>query len=225
MNGFFVRIILAVLVFGSAVAQAATYGVTSPNYTSTTDFTPPCSLGTCTNFTLAMKVSGTFDVPTLAANLTNSNIAAAVTAFSFSDGITTYASTDPAVRIYVFQVTTDASGKLTNVNILREKWLSGGSPHAVNDLFSYMSVTGSAVYANNNTWCGNVAMSLAGVADSCTSATLGPQVSRASAPGGTTFTAPGAAVAVPTLSEWAQIVLASLMTLIGLWQARRLSRR
>ena len=220
------RFVLTTVMALAGGAQAATYGVTSANYNTLINFTAPCGLGTCTNFTPAMNISGTFAVPTLAANLSNQNIVGTLTAFSFSDGINTYASTDSTVRAYRFEVTTDATGNLSGVEIFLERWLSGTSPHAVNDLFAFLQInTAGASYHNSQ--CALVGPStFSAVADSCQVDGGGTQHSHANAPVGLTFTSPTPPPApVPTLSQWAQIVMAGLMTLVGLWQARRFARR
>mgnify|MGYP003596210106 CR=1 FL=1 len=103
MKASFTRLILAsfAALFLAGGAQAATYSVTSANYNNITDFTAPCAGGPCANYTAAMHFAGTFDVATLAPNL--ANVAITPTSFSFNDGVNTYASADPDVRIYQFR--------------------------------------------------------------------------------------------------------------------------
>ena len=221
---FAVYCYVVLMLFGSS-ANAATYTVSpSGNYTSKTDFTAPCAAGTCANFSLAMNVSGTFNVPTLAANLVNSDIGATLTSFSFSDGINTYSSADPAVRIGRFEVTTNASGALTSANILVEKWLTGATPHTTADYFSWFFINGSSVVQlYNNARCSGVGTTPYGVTDFCFVASTGTQSSAAqgatvSYSGGGT---PVAATPVPTLSEYALMLLASLMAGFAGWKLRK----
>ena len=224
MKASFTRLILTSFasLFLAGGVQAATYSVTSANYSNITDFTAPCAGGSCANYTAAMHFSGTFDVATLAPNL--ANVAITPTSFSFNDGVNTYASADPDVRIYQFRVTTDAGGNLTDVDINLEKWLS--APHGVGAYWSYANVGGGSAVNRHNALCGVVGNSPAGVADSCLLDNAGPQRSvGATGLGSLTYALVAAPATVPTLSQWAQIVLVSLMTLVGLWQARRLARR
>ena len=219
------RLILAsfAALFLAGGVQAATYSVTSANYNNITDFTPPCAPGsTCANYTPAMHFAGTFDVATLAPNL--ANVAITPTSFSFNDGINVYASSNPDVRIYQFRVTTDAGGNLTDVDINLEKWLS--APHVIGAYWSYANVGGGSAVNRNNALCGVVGNSPAGVADSCLLDNAGPQRSvGATGLASLTYALVAAPANVPTLSQWAQIVLGGLLTLVGLGQARRFVRR
>lgn len=221
---FAVYCYVVLMLFGSS-AYAATYTVSpSGNYTSKADFTAPCAAGTCANFSLAMNVSGTFNVPTLAANLVNSEIGATLTSFSFNDGINTYSSADPAVRIGRFQVTTNASGALTSANILVEKWLTGATPHTTADYFSLFSISGSSVaQVYHNTRCAGLGTAPSGVTDFCVINSSGTQLSEAQ---GATVSysgggAPVAATPVPTLNEYALMLLASLMAGFAGWKLRK----
>lgn len=206
-------------VMGLANAQV-TYAPTVANYTTVTDFTS-CPVGeTCTNYTTAMNQSGSFTVATaLAPNLSNTNIAASVTSYSFSDGINTYSSANASDRIYRFTVTTDGAGNITSAQILLEKWLAGTSPHSSGDKFSYISVGSLSV---NNGTCTTVGASLAGIADSCLAEGGGTGRSQASAPAASWVRiTPSQPVSVPTLSEWAMIIMASLMAMFAFARMRK----
>jgi hypothetical protein len=90
-----------------------TYTLPATNYTVVANFTS-CTTGSCANFTTSMAPSGSFTTAApLASNLANQNVAAQVTSFTFTDGITTYNSSDATVRVYLFMVTTNASGNLS----------------------------------------------------------------------------------------------------------------
>lgn len=224
MKTIFISLCCAAATFFSAGVKAATYNVTSTgNYTTTSNFTAPCAVGTCANYTSAMNVSGTFDVPTLAPNLTNSNIATTVTAFSFNDGVNTYASTDPNVRKYQFVVTTNASGVLTSARVLVEKWLTGARPHTAADYFSFVLINGASVnLVVNNTKCSIIGIGGDGDVDACISNGGGTQ--QGTAEGATvaySVGAPPAAASIPTLNEYALLLLASLVAGFGTWQLRK----
>jgi hypothetical protein len=213
---------MALLSAGNALAQATTYtATTTSNYTGKTDFTAPCGVGPCQNFTLAMGPSGSFTTSSpLAANLANASVAASVTSFNFNDGLTTYVNTDSNVRVHRIRVTTNAAAVITAVEILIERWESGTSPHAVGDRFSYIFLPSTA---RRNSECFSVGVSPAGVADSCTGENADASSSQAS---GATISWTSAAVAtstasIPTMSEWGLLLMAGLMGMGGYFALRR----
>jgi len=201
-----------------AHAQPTTYVATATgNYTLLTNFTL-CVTGPCQNFNTGIGASGSFTTSApLAANLAGANITPLVTAFSFSDGIHTYSSTDLAARIFLFNVSTNASGAITTTDIRIQRWLTGTSPHVPGDRHSWIffQATGEV---DHNAECLTVAASPAGVADSCT-LVLGADTSRSLAFGSARVwsiaAAPvaSAAISVPTLSEWGVILLVGLVAL------------
>src|SRR5215469_14332604 len=92
---------LAAMVATSAWAST-TYTYTGTNYTLITNFTS-CTTGPCANFTGAMSVSGSFTLAAaLPANFSLQDITPQLVSYSFSDGITTFANSDPNVRINFF---------------------------------------------------------------------------------------------------------------------------
>jgi hypothetical protein len=215
MKALFNFFLIAFALLG-AQAQAVTYAVTSTsNYTSVTDYTSPCTTGPCTNYTTSESISGSFDVPTaLAPNLSNADIHAAVTAYSFTDGINTYASTDPSVRTSVFRLSTDGSGNITVATtlILVERWLTGTSPHAVNDRIAIVSIGGALAFTRHNLFCTGVGPSGTGMPDSCYQASQDTSTSSASGAALTMAAqAAPAVVNVPTLSEWGMLILSTLL--------------
>ena len=129
-----------------------------------------------------------------------------------------------AVRIGRFEVTTNASGALTSANILVEKWLTGATPHTTADYFSWFFINGSSVaQLYNNARCNGVGTTPYGVTDFCLVASLGTQSSAAQ---GATVSysgggAPVAATPVPTLNEYALMLLASLMAGFAGWKLRK----
>ena len=141
------RAVLGMACFIVANAATATvYVLEGQPYITIGDFTPPCGTGPCANY----------------------NILPLATAFSFSDGVNTYASGDPNVRAYDFAVETDAFGNVLFSQILLEVWESGTSPHAVGDRVSYVVIAGPQSIANNNLLCIEVgAGGSTGTADLC----------------------------------------------------------
>lgn len=206
----------------AAHAQATTYVATATgNYNLFINFTL-CAAGPCQNFNAGMGASGSFTTSApLAANLSGANIAPLVTGFSFSDGVNSYSGADPAVRIFLFNVSTNASGAITTTDIRVQRWLTGASPHVSGDRHSwiFLQATGQA---DHNAQCLAVGASLAGVPDSCT-LVLGADTSRSLAFGSAPAwaLAPAAAAAVPTLSEWSRILMAVLMAMAALVALQR----
>lgn len=118
------RVILTLLLSGMALAaQATTYYYTGQVFIQKIDHTT-CTIGTCADYnTTTNKVTGSFTVSApLAANLPYSDISAAVTSYSFNDGINTFTSTDPKARIYSFFLNTDGSGQIVGAQIFLEQW-------------------------------------------------------------------------------------------------------
>ncbi|WP_374191656.1 IPTL-CTERM sorting domain-containing protein [Delftia sp. ASV31] len=204
--------------------HAATYSAaTTGPYTAKTDFTV-CSGGPCQNYTLAMTPSGSFTTSApLAANLSNANIAAQITSFSFNDGINTFASTDPNVRIFQAIVSTSATGSITSSALLLELWQTGTSPHAVGDKVALIQI-GNSVFATNTLNCTGVGTTPAGAADSCV---LGPGDIGASNASGAAWTWAAvtppatAATPVPSTSALGLLVLSALLGGAGLAISRR----
>lgn len=205
---------------GGALAQATTYtaNVTGP-YTLINNFTAPCALGPCQNYNAAMTPTASFTTSTpLAANLVGSNIAASVASFSLADGINSYLSTDPAVRLHTINVSTDGTGAIVAASVLVERWLTGTSPHAVSDRFSYIQLGAATLAATHNSSCANVGVSPAGAADSCLGETV--QTSRSVAGNAPITWSSAAAVSaspvpVPTTSDWSIAGMVALLSLAG----------
>lgn len=198
-------------------AQSTTYVATATgNYTALINFTL-CVAGPCQNFNTGIGASGSFTTSApLAANLSAANVAPLVTAFSFSDGIHTYSSGDPAARIFLFNVSTNASGAITATDIRIQRWLTGTSPHVPGDRHSWIffQATGEV---DHNAQCLTVGASPAGVLDSCV-LVLGADTSRSLAFGSTRAwaVATSAVTAVPTLAEWGLVLMGVLMGVAAL---------
>lgn len=197
---------------------AATYTYTGGNYYSVTNYTT-CGTGTCANFTTSMRITGSFTTSApLAANLSLQNVAAQVTSYSFSDGVTTFANSDSNTRLYQILVDTDGSGRVTWASVLLELWRTGTSPHAAGNRLDFLFSDGSDDFGHVNVPCLTTGSSPAGVADSCTS-----YLADASSSTAMGFTGSWATPsAVPTLSGWGSVLLlAALLGSAGWVMARR----
>jgi hypothetical protein len=123
-------------IFGSlsaGIAAADTYIYTGVPYTVATNHTAAdCApVGGCSDYTTTEKIAGSFTTAApLAPNMVNQ--AVTPTAYSFTDGINTFDSTDPAARLASLQITTDGSGTITQWFVVLERWRDGGGltpPH------------------------------------------------------------------------------------------------
>lgn len=213
--------IAAVGVLGASAS--ATYTFTGSNYSFTRPFTT-CTAGPCANFTTSMRVGGSFTTASpLAPNLSLQSIASLVVAYSFSDGLSTYTSSDPNARIVGFDVATDATGQISNAALTLELWQTGSSPHQAGDRFAVLAILNSPnVSAGaDNAPCSAVGTSPSGAADSCTSVITDAATSIANAtPGGTW----SIALSVPALGKGGTIALAVLLMAAAWLQAGRKRR-
>lgn len=207
---------------------AATYSYNGANYTNITNHTTS-ALGSVGNYLNSMKVTGTFTTAApLAANLDLNNVTAQITGYSFSDGLTAFASSDPNIRLLEnFSVSTNASGQITAINVVVERWQAGAAPHALSDRPDYLMFNGASVIGVHNVRCATIGVSSAGTADSCVTPNNDSNTSEASAIAGGAWSGPiaggggGGVATVPTLSEWGMIVLASVMAMFGIAHTRR----
>ena len=155
-----------------AMWASATYTFTGSNYNQFGNFST-CSVGPCANFTTSMSPSGSFTIATaLPANSIETDITSQLISYSFSDGLHTYTNGDPNVRIFAFEVGTDATGKIKDHFIYIELWQTGSSPHTAGNRFARIAITNiNSSYASvveNDASCGvSVGTSTAGIADTC----------------------------------------------------------
>ena len=196
-----------------------------------------CNVGPCASFTTAMRVTGSFTVAAaLPPNLASSNITSQVTAYSFTNGIATWANTNPNSRIADFIVSTDGSGNIiaNTTDVYLQLWLTGSSPHSTGDRVADVDIgpglSGFFTPTTNNQACSTVGVASSGVADTCTffsardsstsfaSNNGGSWTSGGGAPpvGGPTPTPSG----VPALGEWGVILLGVLMAVVA-WMRLR----
>lgn len=215
------------LLLASFCSSAATYTYTGVPYAAVNNFTL-CATGSCGNFTTSMQINASFTTAApLPANLVATDITALITGGSSNDGLTTYLSTNPNLRVYQFVVSTDSRGIITFYDIVIERWQSGAAPHVVGDRVDYFQVSSLGATGVRNIDCTAVGVGPAGQADTCLGAvgdtSTSQAVAAASAFGFVAAPAVGLA-AVPTLGEWGLVLLAMLMAAAGVGGLRGRAR-
>lgn len=170
------------LALAGSAAQAATYSYTGGTYTSVVNFTAPCGIGACGNFNGTMRLSGTFTTSApLPPNLAAQSIRPLITDLHFTDGQTTYDLADPQLRFRRADVTTDATGAVTNIDFLVQRWYTPGGAHATADRLDMVRVFTGSSTVFKNLFCNSVAVTVD--ADSCFSVNPDASASRADGPG------------------------------------------
>ncbi|WCM89827.1 IPTL-CTERM sorting domain-containing protein [Acidovorax sp. NCPPB 3576] len=220
----------SVLALVAGTSFGATVNITSTgnyanlqNYTNCT--TTPASL--CANFLPTHNVTGTFSTAgALPANASNLEIGSTVTSYSFSSGLDTVASTDTNARLNTLRISTDASGNITNVNLMQAVlWVTGTAPHTTADRFTAVILAGANSTSTHNSGCQNTGTGSSGVTDTCLTST-GVDTSRSTANNAPVSYAMAAAAVttaapIPTVSEWGLILMASLLGMFGIARLRR----
>jgi hypothetical protein len=207
------------------MAHSKTYTFTGPTWPVLNDFTS-CATGPCADFPVGSRMIGHFStaVP-LPSNLPATNIFPQITSFSFNDGVDTYSSSDPNVRVYEFTVGTDAAGNIIvpQDGISLSLWLSGSSPHAVGDRMAFGHVDMANTSATHNNSCDVITNSpITGVTDLCIAGNIDASTSSASGGGPGIWQPPNVPVAtIPTLSRWSLVMLTLLTGVIGFCASRR----
>lgn len=106
------------------LAAVVTVGVTISAAQATVQYTYDGNTYTSASlpYTTAMKIAGSFDVAGagLDGDLLDADVSGLLSAFSFSDGVFSYANTNPDIGITKFEATTDISGALTGWHIILE---------------------------------------------------------------------------------------------------------
>ena len=216
-----------ILAAAGSCATAATYTYSSPVYTAFNDFTNPCATPICANFTPGMRLQGQLVVAgSLAPNLANAEITPLLTSFNFSDGLTTYDSTDPQVRVSGARVSTDAFGALTAFDLGLLRWQQPAAAHVPGDRVDLFFLGGGGVAAAHNLVCGIVAINPQNnVPDFCTGQLPDASTSLGSQPTGVlpVLLASGA-ISVPTMHPASLLLLAAVLGALAFRQAGR-SRR
>lgn len=192
----------------AASAQAATYPFNGPAYSAVFNFTAPCGAGACAGYTLGMNVSGWFATATpLAPHLVSADISGQVSGYSLANGLITIADSDPGARVGQFQVSTDASGRITDSAISVSRWQDNlAGPHVPGNRVDFVTADTFSSATSHNRLCAVV-----GAGDRCTSVTSDASSSVADYPVGLVWTQALSTTAVPTLSETALLLLAGLM--------------
>lgn len=208
-------------------SQAATYSYTSPLYSTVAGFTAAPCLGNCANFTTAMRIQGAFTTAPLPPGLpAGTNITGSVTFYNFSDGLTTYNSTDPQTRIFLFTAATDASGNINNFSMILLRWQQPG-PWAAGSRIDRVSagLLSAVTVGAHNQGCpaGPVPSPNNGVANTCNSNTNDTHTSLAQrvATQGTLLLLPATQAQVPTLGGWGLLATVLLVAAAALFRARR----
>ncbi len=206
-------------------AQAVTYYVQSAPYDSVTNFTA-CPKGGCTaNYTTSQRVSGSFTIfGALTPNMVDEVIDVRLGDLNLSDGQNTFQTDflDWSIVSQTAQISTDASGNLTYFEFKFDK-IHGvpGLPAPIGDANNprsyvtsiYLSNTpgGSFAYVQSNSLCtlraDNTGGNTSGQGCMSQTSSAAQGASLASAPAVTISLTPPAPAPVPTLSEWAMILL------------------
>ncbi len=218
--------LLSMSAAGHAVAQAV-YSVESGTYSAVNDMGGVCSIGPCSPYSMADKVTGTFTLATpFAPNLTNFDFGPSLKSYSFDDGAVLYSSTNPRARIGEATVSTDASGNITAYRLVFEVLHGAGSTYPVNDYadlearFSYFLYEGGfAVAGRNNYVClirgGSSAASGPGTCLPTNGAPGNDIDSSSRFTSGATPVTPVLAsftpAPIPTMTEWAMILFGVML--------------
>lgn len=206
------------VLFAPAASAQTTYTYAGANFNSAGQSGSTTNGSTRQNYFGALGtagITGSFTTAApLAANLSNQDIGALVTAYSFNDSQQTHASTNPNVRKITFSVTTDGSGAITSADIEIQKWQTSGPRSAAglasaDSRFERVIISPTTSSAESNQACTalGVGVSAAGDNDFCAS-DVGNEEGRASSSSAGVWTSP---VPVPTLSEWAMILFGLIL--------------
>lgn len=136
--------------------------------------------------------------------------------------MTTYSGAEPLrSRVVRFEVSTDANGAITNFVLVLHRWQSAAPPVA-GDRVDIFVVSLGAIIAVHNVECTTVGASpFNGVPNACLANSGDGGTSGATSPAGALPILVVAPASIPTLSEWALILLALALAGHALWTARR----
>lgn len=217
-------LLLLAALFVQASAWSATYTYAGPPYGAAnlhnyTNCIP--GFGNCGTYTTAMAQAGSFTTAApLPGTLNGDDITAQITSFSFSDGLTTYASSDPQVALV--SITAITTGGNLDFGVTLQRW-QAPAPHVQGDHLDWMNVRYGG---GHNAECQTVPVSTTQGAVMCGTTYMGDVYSSwhdANAGGVWTLAAlpPAVPTAVPTLSEWGLMLLAGALAALGLRQRRK----
>lgn len=202
--------LLAVLVLLTASpAQASTtYTYSGPTFDTVSNHTT-CAVGTCADYTTSHRVTGSITTASvLNSSLTLQDISGLVTSWSFSDGVNTIASTDPAAGAYPILASTDGTGNITAMSLNVYQWqaypplLNGTASERFNSIAILDSIPLNAGTANAT------CTSLSG--SDCSTFVNGTDSSTAQKLASGAWTT-STTQSIPTLSEWGQLIMFALV--------------
>jgi len=201
-----------------ALAQATTYTFTGANYVTIANGAS-CTVGECALYTTGQHATVTLTLSApLGLNLPLADRSTLITAFTFSDGVRSALGPSATTSLHGAEIATDGSGVPNAFRILVQR--TPGPTYPVNTPSNPSARVSSIFLMKNSTSViANIQCAARGAGPG---ATPGPgNCSSSGAADGGTSTASNAlpttvsigapAVAVPTLSEWAMILFASLL--------------
>lgn len=214
----FTAALASALIAGQAAAQTTNYTLTSGLYDTISNSTT-CTVGECTTFTSAHRATATLTYAApLAPNLPHAEYSAGVIAYTFSDGVRTTTGPSPIATLYRVEFATDGAGVPIQPVISFER--TPGPPYTVSDagdpnsMVTYINFLPLRTVVGANTICSSrgPGMNPSPGPGSCNIVFGGAQAS-----GAESNVPPVVSVStvepVPTLSEWAMILLG--LTLAG----------
>ena len=211
----------------AAAAQPITYYVQSAPYDSVSNFTA-CPKGGCTaNYTTSQRVSGSFTIfGPLDPNLVDEIIDVRVDDIDLHDGQNAFQMPvfDWSIVLQTAQVSTDSAGNLTYFEFKFDKMHGlpvgvgdGNNPKSyVTSIYLGNTPGGSFAFVQSNSLCtlrgDNTGGNTFGLGCMNQTSSAAQGASQASAPAVTiSLTPPPPPATVPTMSEWAMILLGALL--------------
>lgn len=198
----------------TASAQSTVHTFTAPGpYDTIVPQGGPCDIPICTSFAPGDIATGSFTTAAPLPANASGNFLPSVQSFQFSDGVTTYDSTDPNVRVRQFDLTTDGSGQITGFTIRIQRWrnLPAATGDTANSRLDMITLITAQTAGEENMRCNfSIGVSPAGAPDSCNGWDGSTDYSYGSINAGGTWSSVSAAV-VPTLGEWAMLLLTLLL--------------
>jgi len=204
--------VLASVIFATAADAQATYSYEGVVYDTLQAAPGAPTVGTNRVYNTAThKVTGSFTTAApLAANLAGA--AVTPTAYSFTDGTggLAFSSTDAnRARISQFTVSTNASGQVTTADITVHLWQDNVATHSttftsLDSRFDTINIAPAGVQVRSNLAC----TTRDAPSDTCTAANLGEANGASNTTTAGVWTSP---VPVPTMTEWALILLGVIL--------------
>jgi len=203
---------VVVLLTASPAQALTTYTFSGPTF-DTIDNHSTCVVGTCAEYTTAHRVTGTIiTASVLNPNLGLQDISGLVSSWTFSDGVNTIASTQPAARVGQIHASTDGAGNITSVSLNVYLWqaLPPTLDGTANERFNSITILDFVPLnvATTNARCTEVS----GLDCSLFANNTDSSTGQKSAMG--TWTT-GSTQSIPTLSEWGQLIAFALVAGIG----------